>query len=118
MKRVAIVGGGISGLATAYYLGRSGIACTLFEERARLGGLIRTEQVGGCLVEAGPDSWLAEKAWMLELIRELGLGDQVVGPGTNSDEFSWCATDGSEPFRRACGCSRRRSLGSWRPRDC
>lgn len=79
MKRVAIVGGGISGLATAYYLGRSGIACTLFEERARLGGLIRTEEAGGCLVEAGPDSWLAEKAWMLELIRELGLGDQVVG---------------------------------------
>lgn len=79
MKRVAIVGGGISGLATAYYLGRSGIGCTLFEERARLGGLIRTEEAGGCLVEAGPDSWLAEKAWMLELIRELGLGDQVVG---------------------------------------
>ena len=79
MKRVAIVGGGISGLATAYYLGRSGIGCTLFEKRARLGGLIRTEEAGGCLVEAGPDSWLAEKAWMLELIRELGLGDQVVG---------------------------------------
>ena len=79
MKRVAIVGGGISGLSTAYYLSRSGIGCTLFEERARLGGLIRTEKVGGCLVEAGPDSWLAEKAWMLALVRELGLGDQVVG---------------------------------------
>lgn len=79
MKRVAIVGGGISGLATAYYLSRSGIGCTLFEQRAELGGLIRTEEVDGCLVEAGPDSWLAEKAWMLDLIRELGLGDQVVG---------------------------------------
>ena len=79
MKRVAIVGGGISGLAAAYYLGRSGIRCTLFERRSRLGGLIRTEVVDGCLVEAGPDSWLAEKAWMLDLIRELGLGDQVVG---------------------------------------
>lgn len=79
MKRVAIVGGGISGLATAYYLSRSGIGCTLFEQRTELGGLIRTEEVAGCLVEAGPDSWLTEKAWMLDLIRELGLGDQVIG---------------------------------------
>jgi len=79
MSRVAIVGGGISGLSAAYYLGRHGIPCTLIEREQRLGGIVRTERFGDCLVEAGPDSWLAEKAWMLDLVRELGLGDQVMG---------------------------------------
>ena len=78
MPRVAIIGGGVSGLSAAYYLGRLGIPCTLIERRQRLGGIIRTERFGDCLVEAGPDSWLAEKAWMLELVRELGLGRQVI----------------------------------------
>lgn len=79
MSRVAIVGGGVSGLSAAYYLGRHGISCTLIEREQRLGGIVRTERFGDCLVEAGPDSWLAEKAWMLDLVRELGLGDQVIG---------------------------------------
>ena len=79
MRQVAIVGGGISGLSAAYYLGRKGIPCKLFEERSRLGGTILTEQLDGCLVEAGPDSWLAEKAWMLDFARDLGLADQVIG---------------------------------------
>ena len=79
MKRVAIVGGGISGLAAAYYLGREGIASKLYEKDSRLGGTILTERLDGCLVEAGPDSWLAEKAWMLDFARELGLGSQVMG---------------------------------------
>ena len=79
MTRVAIVGGGISGLSAAYFLGREGIPSILFERRERLGGVVRTERLGGCLVEAGPDSWLAEKAWMLGLVRDLGIGDQVLG---------------------------------------
>lgn len=79
MSRVAIVGGGVSGLSAAYYLGRHGIPCTLIERERTLGGTVRTERFSDCLVEAGPDSWLAEKAWMLDLVRELGLGDQVIG---------------------------------------
>ncbi len=79
MRPVTIIGGGISGLSAAYFLGCRGIPCRLFEQERRLGGLIRTERVGGCTVEAGPDSWLAEKRWMLDLVGELGLADQVVG---------------------------------------
>ena len=79
VRHVAVVGGGISGLAAAYYLRQAGIECTLIESSARLGGVIRTEQVDGCLVEAGPDSFIAQKPWALELIREIGLGDEVVG---------------------------------------
>ncbi len=79
MKPVAIIGGGISGLAAAYYLGREGIPFLLIEAEPRLGGVIRSERANGCLVEAGPDSWLARKPQALELARELGLENQVIG---------------------------------------
>lgn len=77
--RAAIVGGGISGLSAAYYLARAGIPSLLIERRERLGGVIQTERVEGCLVEGGPDAFLAEKPWALELIRELGLAEEVIG---------------------------------------
>ncbi len=79
MKRIAIVGGGISGLSAAYYLSQAGHDCTLIEAAPRLGGVIRTERVEDCLVEAGPDSFIAQKPWAMELIRELGIEDQVIG---------------------------------------
>ena len=78
-RHVAVVGGGISGLSAAYYLQQRGIDCTLIEASPQLGGVIRTEQVDGCLVEAGPDSFIAQKPWALELIREVGLGEEVIG---------------------------------------
>lgn len=76
---VAIVGGGISGLSTAYYLAKAGIPSTLIEPRPRLGGVIQSEQVDGCVVEAGPDSFLSMKPAAMDLIRELGLADEVIG---------------------------------------
>jgi protoporphyrinogen/coproporphyrinogen III oxidase len=84
MKRVAIVGGGISGLAAAFALEKQKgqgvpLEYVLFESSARFGGVIRTESVDGCLVEAGPDSFLTEKSWAADLCRELGLGDQLIG---------------------------------------
>ena len=79
MPGIVIIGGGIAGLSTAYYLAKGGAACTILESRPRLGGVIRTERVEGCTIEAGPDSFLAAKPAALELIRDLGLGDQVIG---------------------------------------
>jgi len=79
MNRVAIVGGGISGLSAAYFLSRAGCPCTLIEKSPCLGGVIRTERVDGCLLEAGPDSFISQKPWAMELIRELGIADQVIG---------------------------------------
>jgi oxygen-dependent protoporphyrinogen oxidase len=75
---IAIVGGGISGLAAAYELQRQGVEFRLFEQSGRLGGLILTEHVDGLIIEAGPDAMLVQKPAAIELCRELGLGDHLV----------------------------------------
>lgn len=79
MPSVAIVGGGISGLSTAYYLSKAGIASTLIEARPRLGGVIQTEHIQNCVVEAGPDSFISAKPWAMDLIRGLGMENDVIG---------------------------------------
>lgn len=75
---IAVVGGGISGLSTAWYLSRAGLSCTLIEKQPRLGGVIETGYDQGCVLEGGPDSFLAAKPEALQLIRELGLEGDVI----------------------------------------
>jgi len=83
MIRIAIIGGGISGLTAAFTLEehrRAGaVEYTLYESSANLGGVLRTEHIQGCVVEAGPDSFITEKPWAADLSRTLGLGDQLIG---------------------------------------
>jgi oxygen-dependent protoporphyrinogen oxidase len=83
MTRIAIIGGGISGLTAAFALEenrRSGAAeYTMFESSPHPGGVLRTENIQGCIVEAGPDSFITEKPWAADLCRALGLGDQLIG---------------------------------------
>ena len=84
MTRIAIIGGGISGLAAAFEVEqrrRAGadIQYTLYESSPRLGGVLRTEFIDGCVVEAGPDSFVSEKPWASDLCRLLGIGDQLIG---------------------------------------
>ena len=80
--RVAVVGGGITGLAAAYFLQRAGADVTLVEAGDRLGGKIRTQELEGVPVEAGPDTFLARVPDAVELCRELGLGNDLVAPAT------------------------------------
>ena len=75
--RVAVVGGGITGLSCAYYLGRAGIDAIVFDPAP--GGCIGTITIDGCILETGPESWLAAKPWAEELIREIGMGDRLTG---------------------------------------
>jgi oxygen-dependent protoporphyrinogen oxidase len=84
MKRIAIIGGGISGLSAAFTIEekrQSGtpIEYVLFESSNRLGGVIATERIDGCVVEGGPDSFLTEKPWASALCRKIELGDQLIG---------------------------------------
>lgn len=84
MKRVVIIGGGISGLSTALFLKENAAAagqeieCVLIEKGNRLGGNIVTEKVDGFLIEGGPDCFLSEKPWAAQLCRHLGIGDQII----------------------------------------
>ncbi len=80
MEPVLVVGGGVSGLATAYYLSQLGIPSVLFEKTNRLGGLIQTDLIQDCRLEAGPDSFLAAKPAVKELAHDLpGLESQIIG---------------------------------------
>ena len=98
MSRIAIIGGGISGLAAAYHVEEQRRAGTdvdyvLYESSSRLGGVLRTEQINGCLVEAGPDSFVTEKPWAADLCRQLGLGDQLIG-SNDADRKTYILTRG------------------------
>ena len=75
--RVGIIGGGISGLSCAYYLGQAGVDATVFDPAP--GGSIGSLTIDGCILETGPESWLAAKPWAEQLIREIGMGDELTG---------------------------------------
>jgi len=98
MTRIAIIGGGISGLAAAFALEqdrRAGVDLdyVLYESSTRLGGVLRTEYIDGCVVEAGPDSFITEKPWAADLSRALGLGDQLIG-SNDADRKTYILTKG------------------------
>ena len=98
MKRIAIIGGGISGLSAAYTLEKqradSGdVEYNLFENSGRLGGACYSEIIDGCVIEAGPDSFVSEKPWAAQLCRELGIGDQLIG-SNDEDRKTWILSDG------------------------
>jgi oxygen-dependent protoporphyrinogen oxidase len=82
--RVAVVGGGIAGLAAAHRLVELGrergqrIDVTLLEADRRLGGSIRTERVDGFVIEAGPDSFISEKPWALQLCGRIGFTPRLI----------------------------------------
>jgi protoporphyrinogen/coproporphyrinogen III oxidase len=84
VPKALIVGGGISGLSAAYYLSKAGIRPTLLERKPRVGGVIQTSVQQGCVLEEGPDGFMAAKPWAMNLIRELGLADQVIGSKDHS----------------------------------
>ena len=99
MKRVIIVGGGISGLATAYFLQQGArrrgrpVECLLLERAPRFGGLIYTEKVGPFVVEGGPDSFLAQKPWGVDLCRRLDLSDELI-PSNDHQRKTFVLTGG------------------------
>ncbi|MDO9352063.1 MAG: protoporphyrinogen oxidase, partial [Solirubrobacteraceae bacterium] len=85
-RHVAVVGGGISGLAAAHRLIASAppasIRVTILEASDRFGGWVRTESFAGRPVDFGPDSLLVRTPWAAELARELEIEDELVSPGT------------------------------------
>ena len=87
--RIVVVGAGIAGLSCAARLsslfherGRP-LALLVLDAAARPGGVIATERRDGFLIEAGPDCFITDKPWALDLCRRLGLEEEVIG--TNSE---------------------------------
>jgi protoporphyrinogen/coproporphyrinogen III oxidase len=85
VRRVIVVGAGVSGLATAYHLLRAAppgrrIEVTVLEAGGRAGGKLWTVDLDGMPLEAGADSFVVRKPWAVDLCRELGLDDEVVIP--------------------------------------
>jgi oxygen-dependent protoporphyrinogen oxidase len=90
-QRVVVVGGGVSGLAAAYHLcraGRPNLEVVLVERDDRLGGKVRTQRIGGHLVDTGPDALMVRAPAMRSLLEDLGLADATVAPGAGGS-FVW-----------------------------
>jgi oxygen-dependent protoporphyrinogen oxidase len=97
MGKTVIIGGGISGLAAAYYLQESAGEDTeylLLESSSRLGGKITSNSSDGFLVEGGPDSFLTQKSATLDLCRALGLGDQLIGSNQTATPSTYVLSNG------------------------
>ena len=82
--RVVVVGAGLTGLAAAHRLltrpaSRRPTEVIVLEAKDRVGGAIWTDRVNGFTLEGGADSFITNKPWALDLCRELGLGDRVIG---------------------------------------
>ena len=82
--KVAIIGGGLTGLSSAYYMGKAfpDWEIHVLESSNRWGGKVQTKRRDGYVVEVGPDSYLARKTSMTDLVQELGLGDTLVRNAT------------------------------------
>jgi oxygen-dependent protoporphyrinogen oxidase len=90
MKRVAIIGGGITGLAIAHAFEQHNkhaaqpFDYTLIERAGRLGGKVVTENFDGFVVEAGPDCFVAEKPWVRQLASQLMIEDRLLAANESS----------------------------------
>lgn len=95
--RIAIIGGGIAGMAAAYELELAGsdeapAQYSLYEAGGRLGGVLSSEVVSGLVLEHGPDSFLTEKQAAAELCREIGLGDELI-PSNDAERQTCIVVD-------------------------
>ena len=93
MTHVTIVGGGITGLATAFYLeklaktSKCDISYTLLEASGRFGGKIVSESIDDFIIEGGPDSFITSKPWALELCNEVGLENRLLPLNIRNPSF-------------------------------
>ena len=84
-ERVVVIGGGLSGLTAAYRIveraqkARRPVEVLVLEAKDRTGGAIWTNRIQGFTVEGGPDSFITNKPWAVDLCRDLGLTDQLIG---------------------------------------
>ena len=89
--RIAVVGGGMSGLVSAYALQKrlgDEVDVTVLEAAERVGGKIRTREVSGVACEAGADAFITRAPELRMLVDELGLGEEIVTPASGAYVWS------------------------------
>ena len=86
IERCAIIGAGISGLSAAYFLQKRmpDVSIDLYDSSGRIGGVMKSENISGCIVEAGPDSFLTMKKSAARLSEAVGLESELVGSNDHS----------------------------------
>jgi oxygen-dependent protoporphyrinogen oxidase len=82
--RVAVIGGGIAGLAAAFFLREEPVSVTVLEGSPRLGGKLAVSPVAGIAVDEGAEALLARRPEGTGLIRAAGLAGQLAAPGTTA----------------------------------
>ena len=98
-RSIAVVGGGIAGLAAAYELRKQqqaglDVTFTLVETSKRLGGIVETRRESGFTIECGPDGWVTDKPWAHDLAVELGLADELI-ESNDASRVTWVLQNGS-----------------------
>jgi oxygen-dependent protoporphyrinogen oxidase len=101
--RVVIVGGGVAGLAAAYFLRDQAASVIVLEGAPRIGGKLAVAEVAGHLVDVGAEALLARRPEAIDLITELGLADQLVYPGSTTARIWTRGTFRSLPRRQFMG---------------
>jgi len=83
--KIAIIGGGVSGLSCAWFIQQAfqqkkqPVSLKVFEGTPHFGGVIRTQQKDGFIYESGPDTFISEKPWAVNLCKRLGLESELIG---------------------------------------
>ena len=85
MRSAAIIGAGIAGLTTAYYLKRRGVAVTVYEGGSRAGGVIQSVRKDGFLAEYGPNTILETSPKIGQLVRDAGLESRRLTPDPKAE---------------------------------
>jgi oxygen-dependent protoporphyrinogen oxidase len=89
-RRIAVIGGGIAGLAAAHAVIEGGARVTVFESAGSLGGVIRTSPFAGHpAIDEGADAFLARVPWAVDLARKVSLGDSLTSPAIGKAAVWW-----------------------------
>ena len=90
---MVVIGGGLSGLAVAHRLHertralRRSLDLTVLEAKDQIGGVLWTDRFDGFTLEGGPDSFITNKPWAIDLCRRLGLSDQLIETESEPSAF-------------------------------
>lgn len=85
-KKITVIGAGISGLATAYWLKKDGYDVTILESAKTPGGSMQTSTENGFLIDYGPNSGLETTPLIRQLVDEIGLSDEMIYANESSNK--------------------------------